>query len=282
MNLRLTVASLVVLCFPLNGIAQSNGDAICQALLRDGQSGLFRPAASFQQRVPYEAVNGRPLDYRHEARFYYVPRYNAGEEGVWHIRTQTRTAEPRGADQVYLDRPFTDTRCSRKRGRPLALLDDRYYDLSQYAEHHGPGQTEDGRRWGYKDWSELANKFHFEIEDRQAREGCLSTDDRFAFKKWSTYGFEGVAPEPSRQQQALRWGPNAAIAQPAPKHDGLSSEFRYYDGAGPVCLSFVAPLSTFSIDRTAANRRPASTSIIIQRLQGRTVTRLESTTVRWN
>lgn len=278
MHSRFAVASIFVLGFPPQGAAQSVLDAVCTALLRDGQSGLFSPVVN--QERPYKAVNGEKLDFRDEARFYYVPRYNAGEEGVWHIRTQTAMLEPRGADRVFLDRPFTETRCSKKARKPLSVLsgDDRYYDLASYAEYHGPAEATDGRKWGYKyhDW---LYSFHFEIEDRK---GCLRTDDRWAFKKkWDVYGFEGVYPEPRREEIALRWQ-GAAIAQPAPKHDGLSSEFRYYDGPGPVCLSFVAPISTRSTGRATENRKPFSTSVTIQRLQGRTVTRLESKKVLWN
>jgi hypothetical protein len=258
-------------------------NAMCRALQRASIGLYIGYPATWATASTLKPVNGW-TDYDSRAHFYYVADLAPREEGVWHIRTQTKARARRGADHAFVYRPAVDTRCSRKLQQPLQELptDERVMDLNRYALHHGP--SEGG--WGYRaETGGLATHFHFKIEDAKAARGCLATDDRAALGDlWRIYGFEGV--KRTRSQQVARWEPLPsahAQALPAPNYDGLSSEFRYYDGPGKACFSFGAPFPTNSAAYGTQNTwGPEQTKITIKQFRGRNISVVFDSTVKWN
>jgi hypothetical protein len=209
---------------------------------------------------------GNPFD--DGARFYYVPAaIPRAEEGVWHIRTQTRARNLEGADQAYLARPAVTTRCS-----PTRLLESfpdgaAYVSVNDYIDHHAGKSIED-----------IGTKFHFEIKDPPSGAACIRTDDRRAFGGLnSVYGFDDVVRKQKRVARVLSLVGPAVASTP---YAGLSSEFAYYDRSELPCFGFAAPKPTraeylgHSIDW-----KPYLTTIWIKRLRGREVTTVGGTSL---
>jgi hypothetical protein len=211
-----------------------------------------------------KAGHGNPFD--DGARFYYVPApIPRTEEGVWHIRTQTRARNLDGADQAFLARPSVTTRCS-----PTQPLDSfsngaGYVTINDYIDHHAPASEAVLS-------PDIARKFHFRIQDPPGGPACIATDDRRAFNDQAAiYGFDGVARTQKRIARIFSLVGPAAAATTA--YAGLSSEFAYYDQPEPPCFGFAAPKPT----RTeylgqSIDWKPYLTTIWIKRLRGREVT----------
>jgi hypothetical protein len=272
-----TISALLLL--QLCGSALALDDAaVCGNLRSGGASGLylaypaFLPAAA---RLGAQATcdaaggfclikagRGNPFD--DAARFYYVPAsIPRTEEGVWHIRTQTKARNLDGADQAYLARPAITTRCS-----PTQLLGSfpngaGYVTVSDYIDHHADV--------GAQRIPDIGDKFHFEIQEPPGGPACIRTDSRRAFGDLSRiYGFDDVARKQKRLARMLSFV-GTAMAAPTP-YAGLSSEFAYYDRSELPCFGFAAPKPT----RTeylgqSIDWKPYLTTIWIKRLRGREV-----------
>jgi hypothetical protein len=265
--------------------------AVCSNLRSMGASGLYLAYPSFSpvaaNLVAQKSCDGkggvcliksgRSTPFDDSARFYYVPAsIPRTEEGVWHIRTQTKARNLEGADRAYLARPAVTTRCS-----PTNLLDSfsngaGYVTVSDYVDHH----AEAGVARAIPDVGRL---FHFEIQDTPGGSACIRTDSRRAFVDLNrVYGFNDVARRPKRIARMLSFvGP--AVGAPTP-YAGLSSEFAYYDRSESPCFGFAAPKPTLagylghSIDW-----KPYLTTIWIKRLRGREVSLVggEPLSVSW-
>jgi hypothetical protein len=253
--------------------------AVCGDLRTMGASGLylaypaFSPAAAkLDASKTCDAMGGfclikvgRSNLFDDAARFYFVPApIPRTEEGVWHIRTQTRARNLDGADQAYLARGAINTRCS-----PTRLLDSfpngaSYVTVNDYIDHHAPASEA-------RLSPEIGNLFHFQIQDPPGGPACIATDDRRAFKDLTAiYGFDEVTRKRKRIARMLSFASPAEAATP---YAGLSSEFAYYDQLEPPCFGFAGPKPT----RTeylgqSVDWRPYATSIWIKRLRGHEVT----------
>jgi len=284
--------ALVLATLPQYVAAQTTDDAaVCTRLLQSYRSGLYlaypAPFATPQPtgRTICEAgsgfcvspVTGRP-DYNPSARFYFLPGNGNGRarEGVWHIRTQTRAANLSGADFAFVYRPSIRTRCSPDFPLDAFIGDSRLVPLNRYMDHH-PG-TDDARRPD----PGLGRYFHFYIQDPPDTKNCIRTDNAQAFRNLrKLYGFDGVV---RTEQQVARFFlfTSTAIADVATQYAGLSSEFAYHDGAGPVCFGFSVPTPTLSRNFDATqNWKPLQTSIVIKQLIGRRVSETEPRTITW-
>lgn len=276
-----------LLLFQLCGSALALDDAaVCGNLRSMGASGLYLAYPAFSPAVAKlgaqgacdaaggfcltKAGRGNPFD--DGARFYFVPAsIPRTEEGVWHIRTQTKARNLEGADQAYLARPAINTRCS-----PINLLESfsngaGYVTVNDYIDHHAGKSIE-----------EIGSMFHFKIQDPPGGPACIRTDDRRAFRDLSrVYGFDEVARKEKRLARALSFVGSVVAATP---YAGLSSEFAYYDRSELPCFGFAAPKPT----RTeflgqSLDWKPYLTTIWIKRLRGREVTTVggASLSVSW-
>jgi hypothetical protein len=278
--MRHTAISALLL-LQLCGSALALDDAaVCGNLRNMRASGLYLAYPAFSPAVAklgaptncdapggfclIKADHSAPFD--DGARFYYVPApIPRAEEGVWHIRTQTRARNLDGADQAYLARPAVTTRCSPT--QPLEGFPNGggYVTVNDYIDHHAAGSEA-------RLSQEIGNLFHFRIQDPPGGPACIATDDRRAFKDLSAiYGFDEVARKQKRVARLLSLIPSAAAATTS--YAGLSSEFAYYDRAEPPCFGFAAPKPT----RTeylgqSIDWKPYLTRIWIKRLRGREVT----------
>ncbi len=272
-----TISALLL--FQLCGSALALDDvAVCGNLRSRGASGLylaypmFSPAAAgLGAQNSCDAQGGFCLTkvgrsnlFDDGARFYYVPAsIPRTEEGVWHIRTQTKARNLEGADRAYLARPAITTRCS-----PINLLESfsngaGYVTVNDYIDHHAAGSEA-------RLSPDIGRLFHFKIQDPPGGPACVATDDRRAFGDLSRiYGFDDVVRKQKRLARLLSFvGPAAA----ATAYAGLSSEFAYYDRSELPCFGFAAPKPT----RTeylgqSIDWKPYQTTIWIKRLRGREV-----------
>ena len=249
-NLRSRAASGLYIAYP----------AFSPAAARLGAGGACDQAGGF---CLTRAGRGNPFD--DGARFYYVPAsVPRTEEGVWHVRTQTRARNLDGADQAYLARPAITTRCS-----PTSLLGSfangaGYLGVNDYIDHHASDGTAQRN-------PDIGDKFHFEIQDSPGGPACIRTDSRRAFGDLNRiYGFDDVVRKEKRLARMFS-GVGTAVAAATP-YAGLSSEFSYHDRAESPCFGFAAPKPT----RTEylgqnIDWKPYLTTIWIKRLRGREV-----------
>jgi hypothetical protein len=271
------ISALALLPFCGSALALDDA-AVCGSLRNKGASGLYlaypaySPTASqLDAQRACDAIGGfclikagRSNLFDDNARFYYVPAsIPRTEEGVWHIRTQTRARNLSGADQAYLARPAITTRCS-----PNNLLESffngaGYVTVNDYIDHHAAGS--DARLS-----PEIGRQFHFKIQDTPGGPACIATDDRRAFGDLSrVYGFDDVVRKQKRIARLLNLAGPAEAATP---YAGLSSEFAYFDRPDLPCFGFAAPKPT----RTeflgqSIDWKPYLTTIWIKRLHGREV-----------
>jgi len=283
--MRSILVSILVLLGFNNSVIAFDDEAACVALRSRGASGLYIGYSSFSPAVARLEDCGSPSGicltkvarsnlFDAGARFYFVPQpiRPPTEEGVWHIRTQTKALNLDGADQAYLARAVTTTRCV----RALQIFQGgaAYVPLRDYVEHHSSLGTMRHPRIG-----EL---FHFQIQDPPGGPKCIATDDREAFGDLnSIYGFDGVAPPSKRISRAFSIG----TAQAATAYAGLSSEFAYHDRSQSPCFGFAVPQPT----RTeylgqSLDWKPYLTTIWIKRLRGRQVSPVSDLPfiVRWD
>ncbi len=243
------------------------------------------------------------MPYDPNARFFYVPGFGprltiSRDEGVWHVRTRTRSEKPQGTDTALVYRPGVTTRCSPNSFLEAFDENGRFVALRGYENYHAERPSRNLS-------TALPTYFHFKIKDRLSVEtdGCTRTDDRIAFPGFSKiYSFQVQADS----QVAGNLAPiGTAVADPSnpsrgivSKYDGLSSEFAYdsSERRRPACFGFTIPLPTngFSrrlgwggsslVDARLAGQswRPVSTEIFIKRLRGRSVLQVVSMNVGWS
>ncbi len=241
------------------------------------------------------------MPYDPAARFFFVPGYGSRltvsqeEEGVWHIRTRTRSQQPLGTDTALVFRPPVKTRCSPNDF--LSAFDDntRFVTLRGYENYHADQPPRSPS-------TALHSNFHLRIKDRLSseRDGCTWTDERSAFPNLSRiYSFEVDA----KSRVAANLDPISSVVaaeQEVPyssRFDGLSSEFAYDPREGavrPACFGFTMALPTNGLARSWTGAKlaraqlagqawkPVSTEIRIKRLRGRNVLAVKSTTVNWS
>lgn len=253
--------------------------AVCGDLRNMGASGLYLAYSSFSPAAAKLGAQGtcdaaggfclikpgRSNPFDDGARFYYVPApIPRTEEGVWHIRTQTKARNLDGADQAYLARPAITTRCS-----PTNLLESffngaGYVTVNDYIDHHANGS--DARLS-----ADIGRLFHFKIQEIPGGPACIATDDRRAFRDLNAiYGFEDVARRQKRLARLLSFVGTATAA--AASYAGLSSEFAYFDRPESPCFGFAAPKPTRSeYFGQSTDWKPYLTTIWIKRLRGREV-----------
>lgn len=207
------------------------------------------------------AVNGNNI-YMARSRFFYLPGPKQGnEEGVWHVRTQTKADNLSGADRAYVYRRHVDsTRCSKDRPLPFFTEEQSMMPISRYQNHHpvsGDSRPPDPG---------MSNAFHLQIEDRPS--SCVKSDDEKVYGDLDKlYNFEGVRAPPSGWARAVS---TAAYAGPV-QYAGLSAEFAYQDDDKPLCFGFNAPLPTVSGASPEGNWAPRTTLIVIKRFVRRQV-----------
>jgi len=301
-TLLLSIAAAIGCSIPAE--AQSNGNA-CSSILRAVRAGLYvsYPSGritminSSSGRAAADGGREEDVPYDPDAELYFVPGsgshlFVSGEEGVWHVRTQTQATAASGADQALVYRPSVVTRCSN--GSALAAFDenDRLVSLRRYVDHHAPPEGDYRRDTG------LGQYFHFQIEDPGNPKHCIPTDDRSGGRNTAEiFGFEGVTRTQQRVAQYLSFV-GSAYAQVATAYAGLSSEFAYHNAPEPACLRFTIPLPTNSVNnrsffsfsgptnealaRMAAREwNPVRTSVMIKQLRGRQTFVVYSTGIRW-
>src|SRR4051812_6107031 len=112
MSLRPTLLALsAIACLGGPAYAQWGDAAVCKSLVDARRTGLYVAYQNMADVVPVR-VNHAPIKFRWNARFFYVPSLEVEkDEGVWHIRTQTRARSLSGADLAYVYRPGYRTRC---------------------------------------------------------------------------------------------------------------------------------------------------------------------------
>src|SRR5215475_3669218 len=168
-------ATSTLLFLQLCGSALAIDDAaVCGKLRNMGASGLYLAYPAFSPAAAKLDASrtcdgsggfclikvGRNNPFDDGARFFFVPApIPRTEEGVWHIRTQTKARNLDGADQAYLARGAINTRCS-----PTQPLDSfpggaGYVTVNDYIDHHAEGSDARAIR-------EIGLQFHFEIQDR--------------------------------------------------------------------------------------------------------------------
>ncbi|MCA1469875.1 hypothetical protein I6F09_18440 [Bradyrhizobium sp. IC3195] len=197
----------------------------------------------------------REFKYDINAQFYYIPvgprTVGENEEVVYHIRSQTKAADAGlRADQALVYRREVRTSCQRGNlvqpfaGDEFASFTEnsRYVSLNRYFDHHAE------RAKDRREDSGLRTYFHFEVSD--AGRGCFRTDDSNKVGPLhGAYGFPDVRPNAVLVTRATEVvGPVAADEPTArsQRYAGLSSEFAYVRGPGPVCFSFTSPRPTAS------------------------------------
>jgi hypothetical protein len=223
-------------------------------------------------------VNHAPIKFRWNARFFYVPSLEVEkDEGVWHIRTQTRARSLSGADLAYVYRPGYRTRCSGDQS--LLFFDDQHQimPLRRYVDHHAdPGSDLRADPRG------LGEHFHLRIQDASWPTGCVNTDNRKAFGRLKTiYGFDEVERTEAKVATYLGFSTTAQAAR-APRFAGLSSEFAYHNAQTSACFGFAAPRPTVSTAASSNDWGPTETEIVIKRLRGRSISRVLEQTVTWS
>ncbi len=207
------------------------------------------------------------------ARFYFLPApVPRKEEGVWHIRTQTRAMNLAGADQAYLARPAVTTRCHSD--QPLEVSPTGpFVQINDYIDHHGgPGDN--------RPVLPLSRFFHFQIQEPVGGPNCIATDDRRAFGDLkSIYGFDDVARTPKLVSRLFSFVGPAAAAPTV--YAGLSSEFAYQDSADPPCFGFSVPrITRTEYLNEKVDWKPSSTTVWIKRLRGKQVINVPEWTAR--
>jgi hypothetical protein len=292
--------SIVALLVPLGVHAQSTDDSlICRQLVARNYAGIYIAYPKESQQWDLRLVQGG-MRYDPTARFFFVPGYgprltvSQQEEGVWHVRTRTRSQQPRGTDTALVFRPSVTTRCS-----PNDLLsafdnNSQFVTLRGYENYHADDPSRSPS-------TALHSNFHMRIKDRLSSEadGCTWTDDRAAFPHLARiYSFETDAAS----RVAANLDPISPVfAQPqtpASRYDGLSSEFAYDRREGevqPACFGFTIALPTNGLARSwfdnaklmsarqaGQSWNPVSTEIRIKRLRGRDVLTVKSMTVTWS
>jgi hypothetical protein len=271
--------ALPVLLWLLNisGFAFAFDDfSVCGALTRSGGTGLYLAYPTFSSAIAkfqgkptcdssgsfcFTPVGGTNV-FDDNARFYFVPApIPRSEEGVWHIRTQTRAKNLTGADRAFLSRPNVTTRCSPN--APLGPFPKGpFVDVNDYVEHHGSPDD-------YRPNIYLHRYFHFQIQDTPSSK-CIFTDDRKIFKDLkSIYGYDDVDTSPN-QVVNLFGVTTRAVAATA--YAGLSSEFAYRDSPEPACFGFTVPVPTRSeYLGEKIDWKPYLTTIWIKKLRGRQI-----------
>ena len=210
-----------------------------------------------------------------------------GNEGVWHVRTETRATSAPRADAIYVYRAGVITRCSPTTPLSEYSQDERFVDINRYIDYHAPNNNGRDPNPG------LNRNFHFQIEDTSTG-SCIRTDDRSIYGNLAdVYGF----PDISRAETVTAFEGATSVVSPvlAAKvaYQGLSSEFAYRDGDNTRCFAFTAPIPTgvpggwfysrFAAAQDAAQKwRPVNTLIVIKRLLGRKVMEVVNRNVPWN
>jgi hypothetical protein len=277
--------------------AQSSDGMVCNQLVALNHAGLY---------IAYPSPTGQPdvrpvsaaMQYDPAARFFYVPGFgprlvvSKDDEGLWHVRTRTRSQAPQGTDSALVYRPPVRTRCSPNSALPAFDDNTQFVNLRGYENFHAEQPTRSPS-------TALHTNFHLRIKDKLSPEvdGCTWTDDRSAFRLAQIYSFEVNAS--SRTASSL--DPlSAAVAATedvtySPRFDGLSSEFAYdsRESGQPACFGFTMALPTNGLARswsfsklinartTAATWRPVSTEILIKRIRGRSVLSVKNVKVTW-
>lgn len=262
--------------------------SFCNNILSQPRAGLYivYPTAGGGMTIKY--ANGSSMSYDARARFYFIPGLKPSQartESVWHVRTQTKAGAAPNANEAYVHRARTRTRCSPGAEIPSFETDQRFIGLNRYIDHHS--------RTAPRSDPSLQNHFHLEIQDPAL--GCISTDHRTAFGDIETnYGFSEVRRTNQLVERRLRIATTAVADVESTHYAGLSSELKYHDGVGLACFGFTAPLPTrtqrswffgpsrYELALRAAERwQPLSTSIVIQRLHGRRYEPFLRRTIRW-
>jgi hypothetical protein len=282
---RIPITAIVLNLFglALPASAQMLDDtAVCNRLTETSQAGLFIAYSSFSANCtadkPFCLVRSNASNvYDPSSRFYYVPsRIGRSEEGVWHIRTQTRARNVRGADAAFVYRPAIRTKCSPDASLDAFVGNNRFVGLNRYGDHHGAPDDPVRRDPG------LARYFHFQVQDPPGTRNCIATDDRTVFRDLkSIYGFEGVV---RTEQKTASWFSfvGTATADVATDYAGLSSEFAYKADSDRACFGFSAPVPTRSTGFDPnTNWQPTSTAIVIKRIRGQSVINEPRYSVIW-
>lgn len=247
-------------------------DGNCTAIISSGKSGLFIYDPS---RAELVQVGQRAIPYSPQATIYYVPPGSdrivaAGDELVWHIRTQTVAPNSPRANETIAWRPGGMSKCS-----PMLssfTKNSMFVGLNRYIDHHADG-SEQRRDIG------LATYFHFPISDPRRPNECVQSDDPRAVGRLATlYGFGNVR----HQRSALsRLFSQEEASSESLKFAGLSSMLFPVRGPANTCLTIDAPLPTRSTFKDsvfagiwryntawsqATSWKPKTTSVSIQRI----------------
>ncbi|MGY2811999.1 hypothetical protein [Bradyrhizobium sp. USDA 4506] len=273
--------------------AQSvDADQLCPRLQT---SGLYYAYMGSDGQVVTRLVGSGKLHYSVNSRFIYSPPGpppGDGDEGVWHIRTQTTAAAAPRANRVYVYRPPILSRCSG--GNPLLSFnrDDRFVEINRYVDYHAADGSREQER-------QLHDYFHFKMQNPENGDCAkgIRTDDASLL---GHYVFQTVRREdtPTDYEVASTIAPPAHAA-PKPeltsRYQGLSSEFAYRETSGMACVSFSPPLPTGPVRRTgwfsdaesnaveaATVWKPRTTSVVLKRVRGRRVVELVNQVISWN
>jgi hypothetical protein len=273
--------------------------AACAQLIDDqancaglAQSGLYYFAFPKEGGAVISRIGSGAVQYQSNGRFYFVPPSRAqlatrGNEGVWHVRTETRAALAPKADAIYVYRAGVITRCLPTTTLSEYSQDERFVDINRYIDYHAPNNNGRDPNPG------LYRNFHFQIQDTSTG-SCIRTDDRSIYGDLAeVYGFPNI----SRAETVTALEGTTSVVSPVlaarVAYQGLSSEFVYRDGENTRCFSFTAPIPTgvhsgwfysrYSAAQDAAQKwRPINTLIVIKRLLGRKVLEVVNRNVPWN
>jgi hypothetical protein len=291
--------SILILCSSISAAAIGSAvhaqmfddDRVCSILPKPG---LYYVYAGPDASLTAHLVADTQLSYRVNSRFYYKPRVQVdlsepGDEGVWHIRTQTSAAAAPRANMAYVYRPPVVSRCSN--GQPLYAFspNDRLFDFNRFVDYHAKNRNGRERDSGLRDF------FHFEMQDPQTGKCGIRTDDANALGSLEDiYAFRDV----KRDDTLTAFESTTSFSTPAfamtSKYQGLTSEFAYRTTAGSSCVSFSPPLPTGPVPRgwfataesaaidAAAVWKPKTTSIVLKRFRGRKVMELVSKSIGWD
>jgi hypothetical protein len=286
-----------LLLFAGVAVSQEAADGrVCDQLISLNHAGLY---ISYPQDAPEEkprAVRG-PMPYTANARFYFVPGFGprltrSQDEGVWHIRTQSKSVARRGTDTALVYRPAYSTLCD-PQGLHAFNENERFLPLLGYQRYHATLESE--RRPS----TALSQGFHFRIKDNLSsdKSRCSPTDDRQAFPHPAAiYGFDSQGENALAEALTIVRPVYATVK--SVNYDGLSSEFAYDRGGGakPACFGFTMALPTNGLSkegsflgpsnlelarRAGQSWRPSSTNLVIKRLRGRNVLQVYNRTVEW-
>lgn len=268
-----------------------DNDQVCPSLPKPG---LYYVYAEPGSRLTAYMVADAPLNYRINSRFYYKPRVPAdlsepGDEGVWHIRTQTSAAAAPRANMAYVYRPPVMTRCSNGLALNAFSPNDRFVELNRYVDYHAKDRNGRERDSGLRDF------FHFEMQDPQTGKCGIRTDDANVLGRLEDiYAFRDV----KRGDTLTAFESTTSVSTPAvaltSKYQGLTSEFAYRTTAGSSCVSFSPPLPTGPVRRgwfataesaaidAAAVWKPKTTFVVLKRFRGRKIMELFNTSIEWN